>query len=211
MSEKKIVIISKSRELSRFFELEAERFGFAVTVCDSSVEDLSGFDMALIDLDGLHKMPTLLSKRVVLISDSDLSDTSDSAAVKRIAYPVSLDTLDGIYRELAYGDIELTVARSENASDKIYFYRSYENTVRYKERNIQLSDHEMKILERLCSNACEPVSREELNLLLGAQKGNISDVYICRLRQKLEADDGKRIIFTVRSKGYKIITDMEWE
>ena len=75
----------------------------------------------------------------------------------------------------------------------------------------QLSDHEIKLLGRLCESSGESVSREELNRLLGADSGNIADVYICRLRRKLESGDGKRVIFTVRSAGYKIITDMEWE
>ena len=95
--------------------------------------------------------------------------------------------------------------------ERIYFYRELENTVRYKDRNVQLSDHEIKLLGRLCESSGEPVSREELNRFLGADSGNIADVYICRLRRKLESGDSKRVLFTVRSAGYKIITDMEWE
>ena len=78
-------------------------------------------------------------------------------------------------------------------------------------RNISLSDYEMRLLVRLCRNNDEAVSREELNLLLGAESGNIADVYICRLRKKLEEGDGKRVIFTVRSKGYRISSDIEWK
>ena len=36
------------------------------------------------------------------------------------------------------------------------------------------------------------------------------DVYICKLRKKLEDASGQRLIFTVRSKGYKIIIKSEW-
>ena len=66
------------------------------------------------------------------------------------------------------------------------------------------------LLKLLCDNANEAVSREDMNKLFGAEDGNIAEVYICKLRKKLEEPLGKRLIYTVRSKGYKIIIDSEW-
>ena len=211
MREARIAIVSKRIALSRLFGLEAERFGIEVTVYDKSEADLSGFDMCIIDLEGLRRMPSMLPPKVILINDGESENTEIDGGMIRLGYPVPLGVLDEIYAKLAFGMENNTPDMKKADAERIHAYREPANTVRYKERNIQLSDYEMKILERLCSNAGEPVSREELNLLLGAQKGNISDVYIYRLRQKLEAQNGTRIIFTVRSKGYKIITDMEWE
>lgn len=211
MRETKIAIISKRIALSRFFALEAERFGFEVTTFDKTVGDLSAFDTCILDTEGMRQLPLVLASNVVLVADGALgSEVTDSGMI-RLGYPASIRDIDAIYARLLLGEVEKEEKEEiVESAERIYFYREIANTVRYKDRNIQLSDHELKLLERLCLSAGEPVSREELNRLLGAEKGNIADVYICRLRRKLESGD-KRIIFTVRSRGYKIITDMEWE
>ena len=41
--------------------------------------------------------------------------------------------------------------------------------------------------------------------LLEASDGNISDVYICRLRKKLEGNTKQRLIFTDRGEGYRTV------
>lgn len=213
MREIRIAIASKRIALSRFFALEAERFGFEVTTFDKAVEDLSAFDMCILDTEGMRQLPSVLARSVVLIADGAIgSEVTDSGMIK-LGYPASIMDIDRIYaRLLLGGEVENKKEKEETfeSVERIYFYREIANTVRYKDRNIQLSDYELRLLECLCASVGEPVSREELNRLLGANKGNIADVYICRLRRKLESDD-KRIIFTVRSRGYKIITDMEWE
>ena len=213
MREIRIAIASKRIALSRFFALEAERFGFEVTTFDKAVGDLSAFDMCILDTEGMRQLPSVLARSVVLIADGAIgSEVTDSGMIK-LGYPASIRDIDRIYaRLLLGGEVENKKEKEETVEsvEMIYFYREIANTVRYKDRNIQLSDYELRLLECLCLSAGEPVSREELNRLLGAKKGNIADVYICRLRRKLESDD-KRIIFTVRSRGYKIITDMEWE
>ena len=213
MRETRIAIASKRIALSRFFALEAERFGFEVTTFDKAVGDLSAFDMCILDTEGMRQLPSVLARSVVLIADGAIgSEVTDSGMIK-LGYPASIRDIDRIYaRLLLGGEVENKKEKEETVEsvERIYFYREIANTVRYKDRNIQLSDYELRLLERLCASVGEPVSREELNRLLGAKKGNIADVYICRLRRKLESED-KRIILTVRSRGYKIITDMEWE
>ena len=213
MRETRIAIASKRIALSRFFALEAERFGFEVTTFDKAVGDLSAFDMCILDTEGMRQLPSVLARSVVLIADGAIgSEVTDSGMIK-LGYPASIRDIDRIYaRLLLGGEVQNNKEKEETfeSIERIYFYREIANTVRYKDRNIQLSDYELRLLERLCASVGEPVSREELNRLLGAKKGNIADVYICRLRRKLESED-KRIILTVRSRGYKIITDMEWE
>jgi DNA-binding winged helix-turn-helix (wHTH) protein len=209
----RIAIISKRRDLSRFFELEALNFGFAVRSFDKMGVDLSLFDLCIIDSQTVRQIPTRLSKKVLLVSDADNDRVGNDSDIMRVSYPMSLKELDSIYFRLLNGiDLAVSIEKSDKKEkNALCFYHMLENTARYGERNIQLSDYEMKLLKRLCQNVGEPVSREELNLLLGAERGNIADVYICRLRKKLEDEDGKRVIVTVRSRGYKIITDVEWE
>ena len=64
---------------------------------------------------------------------------------------------------------------------------------------------EYRLLERLGEGSDNSVvPREEVMALFGAEKGNIADVYVSRLRKKLEDPSCPRIIETVRGKGYKI-------
>lgn len=204
-----LAIVSKRRELIRFFELEALNCGFEVSSFDKMPLELSCFDLLIIDTAVTLRAPTLFEGRVIFITDEENS-TPDGAEC--LSYPIPVDTLRYVYEQMLYGEraVERTVIRDEK-DDRIFFYRDHNDTVGYKGRSITLSDHERTILTRLCECSGEPVSREELNALLGASGGNIADVYVCRLRKKLEDTDGRRVIFTVRSKGYKIVADMEWK
>ena len=204
-----LAIVSKRRELIRFFELEALNCGFEVSSFDKIPLELSCFDLLIIDTAVTLRAPTIFEGRVIFITDEE-SSTPDGAEC--LSYPIPVDTLRYVYEQMLYGEraVERTVIRDEK-DDRIFFYRDHNDTVGYKGRSITLSDHERTILTRLCECSGEPVSREELNALLGASGGNIADVYVCRLRKKLEDTDGRRVIFTVRSKGYKIVADMEWK
>lgn len=204
-----LAIVSKRRELIRFFELEALNCSFEVSSFDKMPLELSCFDLLIIDTAVTLRVPTIFEGRVIFITDEENS-TPDGAEC--LSYPIPVDTLRYVYEQMLYGEraVERTVIRDEK-DDRIFFYRDHNDTVGYKGRSITLSDHERTILTRLCECSGEPVSREELNALLGASGGNIADVYVCRLRKKLEDIDGRRVIFTVRSKGYKIVADMEWK
>ena len=209
MRKVNVAIVSKRRELVRFFELEALNFGFEVSSFEKIPAELSYYDLLIIDAAVTRQLPTLFSGRMIIVSDGEIAAPEGAEC---LAYPTRIDDLRYAYEQVAYGEnaTEQTT-RGDAFGDRIFFYRSSENTVGYCGRSITLSNHEMKILTRLCESAREPVSREELNTLLGASGGNIADVYVCRLRKKLEEIDGRRVIFTVRSKGYKITADMEWK
>ena len=204
-----LAIVSKRRELIRFFELEALNCGFEVSSFDKMPAELSCFDLLIVDTAITRQPPAVFEGRIIFVTDEENS-TPDGAEC--LSYPIPVDTLRYVYEQMLYGEraVERTVIRDEK-DDRIFFYRDHNDTVGYKGRSITLSDHERTILTRLCECSGEPVSREELNALLGASGGNIADVYVCRLRKKLEDTDGRRVIFTVRSKGYKIVAEMEWK
>jgi hypothetical protein len=71
-------------------------------------------------------------------------------------------------------------------------------------KRIGLSGNEFALLKTLYDNISLPVSREELNTVLSSSEGNMCDVYICRLRTKLEKGGSEKFIFTVRGKGYML-------
>ena len=68
---------------------------------------------------------------------------------------------------------------------------------------VPLTPAETALLECLYAHRGEAVSREELATLLGGG-GNSVEVYICKLRAKIEKPLGRRMILTVRGKGYRL-------
>lgn len=203
MNNKCVAIVSKHTELIHFFELEALYYGIETHTYDRIKNEVFQCDMCIIDADTVKILPDLMPCKVLFVS----SAADESAENGYIRYPASVEKLDKIYIDLLSGCE--TKNADENDSEKIYFFNSAKNMVRYNGTDIRLSDYEWKLLRKLCENAGDPVSRECLNSLFGASGGNIADVYVCRLRKKLEMINGKRVIFTVRSKGYKITVGME--
>ena len=71
---------------------------------------------------------------------------------------------------------------------------------------VSLTPAELAILEYLYAHRGEAVSRERLSSLLGGG-GNSVEVYVCKLRTKLEKPLGRRMIHTVRGVGYTLDGD----
>lgn len=204
MKKVRIIIFSANRSLRDFFMLEALNFDFGVE-CFERLEkvhsDISEYDVAFIDADTVKQRPLNAAKRQFIVS----CNRSDAD----ITYPFSIEVLRDIYRQALSGDACVKKDSTDDAL-RIIFYKNEKNLVELKGKKYIFSDAEYNLLLLLCSNAHETVSRERINELFDAKEGNIADVYICKLRKKTEEPLGKRLIYTVRSKGYKIITDMEW-
>ena len=81
---------------------------------------------------------------------------------------------------------------------------STEKTAIWGEMRIPLSENEYKVLSVLCENRGETVDRDRIYALLGAEEGNMGDVYICHLRRKIDNQLGLKLIYTVRGKGYML-------
>ena len=69
------------------------------------------------------------------------------------------------------------------------------------QHTVTLTPAEETILVYLLAREGQTVTREELSALLEGG-GNIVDVYVCRLRAKIEKPLGRRMIRTVRGVGY---------
>ena len=70
-------------------------------------------------------------------------------------------------------------------------------------RAVTLTPAERSMFDCLYARRGEAVPREELSALLEGG-GNIVDVYVCRLRAKIEEPLGRRVIRTVRGGGYRM-------
>lgn len=81
-------------------------------------------------------------------------------------------------------------------------------TLRFKNKSIELSKTELKILYYLFKNSGKIIPRLELIEYLWDNKIHIDDntlsVYITRIRQKLEEVGIGELIFTKRGMGYKV-------
>lgn len=203
MKSIKIAIISKSNKIRDFFRLEALNFGFSID-CFEKIEpssDHSVYELAIIDIDTVTQKPLNSAKKEIFISEG--ANKAD------YFYPLHLSVLQEIYRSLYKKDASASDV-SENEDLKIVFYKDLPNVISLKSKKYLLSDTEYNLLKLLCQKYPSVVCREELLKIFPHTGSNIFDVYICKLRKKLEEPLKQRLIYTVRSKGYKTVVDSEW-
>lgn len=201
----KILIISDSERVRDFFRLEA--LGFKICVdCFEKFErihkDMSEYDLAIIDIDSVKQAPLNPAKRMMTVSR--ISDSAD------FRFPMRISDVQRIYNELFSPKLKEDTLIDTKGAFKIVFYEKGKNTVGFSGKKYILSDFEYITLSLLCKSFPKEIKREELDLALGGGKSNISNVYIYKLRKKLEAPNGRKLIETIRNKGYKILADAEW-
>ncbi|MAH78799.1 MAG: DNA-binding response regulator [Rickettsiales bacterium TMED254] len=84
------------------------------------------------------------------------------------------------------------------------------NELRKEKELIKLTDKECLILKFLSKNLNTPISREKIasNLNMNNNTRTV-DVFIARLRKKIENQDGSSFLKTVRGKGYTLKSDYD--
>ncbi len=196
LRKKKIAVISKRRNVSDFLRLEAESCSCAVSVMSVVPTELSDFDVVIIDDDGSHIISEKKEGIYRIIPEADAEDE------RTFTWPVAVERIRGIFEGYV-------VERSGNTEERdgaiIYLSKEKERTVIYKNRRIEFTESEWKVFKCLYEADGEAVSRDTLRGMFDAEEGNITDVYICHLRRKLEEPFGARIIRTVRGKGYSLL------
>lgn len=188
MSERKIAVVSKNRELSELLATEAYFWGLAT---DRIEKASAAGEYSLIFWD----------------SDSVSAESEESVAgAACLPLPLSLAALHGIFEALRFPSAQESGAPATVPGDtSLRLWRSgQENIVRYSGKNVHLTPNEADLLCLLGEAEGALVSREKISALLGAEKGNMSDVYICRLRRKLELPFERKLIETVRGRGYRL-------
>lgn len=124
-------------------------------------------------------------------------DSVDSSKLKRSK--VSFSTVEGytLIRPFLINDLLNAVKKIEQ--DGGADFDRFEH--------IAFTEKERKLLDLLLDNRGDAVSVEEISSRVWGKEAvssNIVNVYIRYLREKIEGDGNKRIILTVRGKGYKI-------
>ncbi len=193
---RRIAIVSKNKALSRLIELEAMSCGASVRLFASMPRDVSAFSVIFLDTD-------TVTAQIMVKEENIFSVSADGkqGAPKSFCYPPSLKELRAVIIGASETGREYGTTVDTSEKSVIYLDRARNAVVLDGERYL-LSEYELKVLVSLCERAGSAVSRAELTELLGACAGNICDVYICRLRKKLELGGERKVIYTVRGKGY---------
>lgn len=210
-------IITDDKRFERMLSLELADRGFEIL---GDVRDDTKFISkknfyALIDLDFCRENDLSdLSSYANVIGFSNNYQDAESEIIRCccavLHRPFLMDELFGVI---------FSEGKSQNQK-KIRPIRSSERQVRDKKGHLRvdhaskkavwgndgiaLSDTEYKVLSLLCDKRGEVVTRQEIDELLGANEGNIADVYICMLRRKIDNRLGIKLIYTVRGEGYRL-------
>ena len=202
LRKRKIAVVSVRRNISDFFRLEAESCSCPVSVMSVLPSDLSEYEVIILDDDGSYGGLSEF-ENVYRIRDEQ-----GELGENILTWPVSVTRV----REIFEGYVtDIRAETSQNIKPILYLYNGKEKSVVYKNKRITFTDSEWKVLDRLARSCGEAVSRESLRELFAVEDGNITDVYICHLRRKLEEPFGRKIIRTLRSKGYMLTVDVVWK
>ena len=202
-------VVSENKDIIRFFSLELQMIDVAVDIYTPDQRLTSDYDLVIVDTDTALNGYTIGTGVIVRVS-SNVAQVRGCADPYMIPWPVSIERIHEICLGLIHGGgIQQNIARVfADISNIVYVSDEHERVISIDDIKIKLSVSEYRLLERLCMAHGETVSREEIMEILGAQDGNISDVYICRLRKKLETPLGRKLIFTERNVGYR--TSLVW-
>ena len=163
-------------------------------------------DTIIIDLDGWEGSIEFRSLNLIAFSkyESKIHDKVSSLFKKIFFRPFGIHdlirTVDGI---IDGNSIKVSDGTAKKKDEEIIFFES-NGSIIFCGNRVHLSKNEFEILSLLFKNRERTVGREEINTLLGAEGGNMGDVYICHLRSKLARFSKEKLIYTVRNKGYTL-------
>ncbi len=207
-NRKRVAVISGNPRISDFFALEAITCGCEAERFSAPPEELAGYELAVVDAEAGYCMADGSGCLIaVVIKNEDRGRENDFPWADFLwRWPMAVDELRQVYEGLPRADSVSVEKSARGQGEKIlYLLSEKERSLLYRNQKILLSESEWQILLRLGEARGEAVSRGELKEMLSAsEKGNLVDVYICRLRKKLENPFGIRLIETQRSQGYRL-------
>lgn len=204
-SKNRIAVVSSREVLRNFFAWEAEACACPVEVFSSLPQDLTAFDWIVADREAADSLSEQKDRRVVIVCDSEKEALVFSPQLCWV-WPVSVRQVrrlyeSGVTEELA--ECEADSYRQEQ-SPTLRVLSEKDRLLIYRNRKIRLTPKEWALLLCLGKGAGAIVPRERLNEELSNGEGNLTEVYICHLRRKLEEPFGIRLIKAERGKGYRL-------
>lgn len=202
---KNAVIFSKDERISTFVRNELLLLDYNVSSANLTytAPDVIIFDTTSVDLT--QDIRTLIATSTSSIKLAIINSDTDSRTMPEFNAFLQFPFLIKELRKIILSGFDRGVSnntKDPDALDKCFIADKKRHGVVFKSSYISLSEYEFKLLELLCQNTSSCVTREEINSLFETNDGNIADVYICHLRNKLEVPFGIKIIYTLRKKGY---------
>ncbi|HIK31546.1 MAG TPA: response regulator transcription factor [Oscillatoriales cyanobacterium M59_W2019_021] len=221
MNSAKILVVEDEVKLAQFIELELKYEGYEVTVANDGLSGLSAAreshpDLIILDwmLPGLSGLELCRRLRqtgdrvpvVLLTAKDEIGDRVaglDAGADDYVVKPFSVEEL--------LARVRAHLRRTQEEDPDIFVFSDLSLNRRTREvfrgeRAIELTAKEYDLLEYLIANPRQVLTRDRiLEHVWGYDfmgDSNIIEVYVRYLRLKLEANNEKRLIQTVRSVGY---------
>ncbi|MBE6597031.1 MAG: winged helix-turn-helix transcriptional regulator [Ruminococcaceae bacterium] len=195
MSDRVLISMSDNR-IAELIALEADMLGIKAKLCEDIPKDVSGYGAVIFDDTRNTENVFFGESKVIFISKNGAMPPMEGAVLE---YPFLLEELR---RELGSsgGASSPTRALEEKAE---FLLDREKRAVSLSGKEVTLSENEFTIFFELYANTGSYVSRERLDELLGIKSGgNMTDVYICHLRKKIEELTRQKVIYTARGKGY---------
>ena len=214
-SQSHALILCADPRLSRLVEIELSYLGVAAQVEGRVPKSCEGLCLLVADgdefpLDDCKAVALACGCPLLVFGREEISlPTEEGVFLRR---PFGLDRLGEAARTLLAPNalpMGVDAAAPLNAPScppptaPVSLLTVQDGIVTVAGKMVSMTPAERDILAYLYARRGEVVTREELATLLGGG-GNILDVYICRLRSKIEKPLGRRIIWTVRGIGYVI-------
>ena len=223
----RILVVEDDSKIASFISMGLRQAGFSVDVADNGEDgfvravdgayDLAVLDIMLPRLDGLALLDQLRSRQVntpviILSAKRSVEDRvkglqagSDDYLTKPFSFSELLARVQALIRRAGAAP-EPTILRVEDLSlDKL------KREVYRGDRKIDLQPREFSLLEYLMGSQGQVISKtmilEHVWDYNFDPQTNVVDVLICRLRNKIDRDFGRKLIQTIRGVGYVLGKD----
>lgn len=174
-----------------------------LVVLDVMLPGIDGFEVCRRLRSAEPRLPILLLTARDRVPDrvAGLDAGADDYLVKPFAFDELLARIRALLRRTAADSLDVL------ACDDLRVDTASREVIR-AERHIELTLTEYQLLEYLMRHQRQVLTRERIHDVIWGDElvigSNVIDVYIKRLREKLETDGESRLIQTVRGVGYTL-------
>ena len=200
-------IITDDARFGKMLSLELEDIG--IMIDEPAENDCDRFTVADLDFCTAEELESYAESSTLIgfaKSESDIPESISELCLTVFKRPFYISDFLALF-----GNYEINKSPKEKKSNRSVTQKPHfltvdknSNSALWGEQKISLSEYEYKVLSLLCENRGEIVEREKIYSLLGAEEGNMGDVYICHLRRKIDNKLGLKLIYTIRGKGYML-------
>lgn len=223
-----LLLVEDNRRISDFMVKGLRESGFTVVLVENGTDvrslitqrewDLILLDIMLPDIDGLELLQYARYKKIntPILVVSALSETEDK--VKALDYGADDYLSKPFHFKELIARIKALIRRSKFNNEMQGDVLVCDDLNLYLDRHIverdnvviKLTLQEFKLLQLLMENKNKVISRSQiLDTVWGINydsNTNVVDVYISYLRNKIDANFNKKLIQTVKGRGYLIRT-----